>query len=322
MSIVSGISVIICCYNSAKRLPETIKHLAKQQVPDSIPWEVIVVDNASTDDTSITASLEWNKYENRTDTSFSIVKEKMSGLTNARICGIMKSQYSYCLFCDDDNWLEEDYVHTAYVGISSDPKIGVIGGHGMPVFETNPPVWFEEVEESYAVGPQAPQAGDVTKERGYVFGAGAIFRRSVILDLLNSNSGFLLTDRTGSAVTSGGDEELCLNYVLRGYEIHYTNELKFRHFIAASKLTEQYHNQLKYSFIKSRIVLSLYRYKIQGKEDILNRNFLWLRELVYSLKNDLLKRPFSLTDFISSYTVALIKNYNSYHRTLNYLKQY
>ena len=47
-----GISVIVCCYNSAERLTETIKHLAGQNVPHYIPWELIVVDNASTDNTA------------------------------------------------------------------------------------------------------------------------------------------------------------------------------------------------------------------------------------------------------------------------------
>ena len=55
-----GISIIICCYNSAKRLHETLKHLALQQVSDTIHWEVILVNNNSTDATTQIALEIWN----------------------------------------------------------------------------------------------------------------------------------------------------------------------------------------------------------------------------------------------------------------------
>jgi len=46
-----GVSVVICTYNGAERLPETIRHIANQTVPAHIPWEFIVVSNACTDNT-------------------------------------------------------------------------------------------------------------------------------------------------------------------------------------------------------------------------------------------------------------------------------
>jgi len=42
-----GVSVIICCYNSAKRLPETLRHLAKQKLDTAFPWEVVVIVDGS-----------------------------------------------------------------------------------------------------------------------------------------------------------------------------------------------------------------------------------------------------------------------------------
>ena len=314
-----GISVIVCCYNSAERLPKTIEHLAKQHVPKNIPWEVVIVDNASTDDTAKIAEEEWNKH--LLDVSFAIVYQFKAGLSYARRKGIEVAKYSYCLFCDDDNWLDKNYVSTAYHEINDDPSVGVVGGYGTAVFETPPPAWFEKVKHSYAVGPQASQAGDVTKERGYVFGAGAIFRKSVLLDLLSSKSGFFLTDRKGESITSGGDKELCLNYVLRGYRVRYTDQLRFKHYITKNRLTKQYYAKLEYSFVQSRTILSLYEYKLKGKEYILKRRFLWLRDLAHSFKNDFLARHPRSVNIFRSYTLALLQNYNSYHKTLKYLNK-
>ena len=44
-----GVSVIVCCYNSALRLPETIRHIVQQETPAEIDWEVVIVNNSSTD---------------------------------------------------------------------------------------------------------------------------------------------------------------------------------------------------------------------------------------------------------------------------------
>ena len=48
----SGISCLICTYNGASRLAETLTCLARQVLPAGTPWEVILVDNASTDATA------------------------------------------------------------------------------------------------------------------------------------------------------------------------------------------------------------------------------------------------------------------------------
>ena len=92
-----GISIIICCYNSAARLPETIKHLAIQCVPQGILWEVIIVNNASTDDTKLVANAEWAKY-NTSAWGFKIVDEQEAGLSFAREKGIRASKFNYIIF--------------------------------------------------------------------------------------------------------------------------------------------------------------------------------------------------------------------------------
>lgn len=45
------VSVAICTYNGADRIPEVLDHLLVQQGVDEVRWEVIVVDNNSSDDT-------------------------------------------------------------------------------------------------------------------------------------------------------------------------------------------------------------------------------------------------------------------------------
>ena len=101
-----GVSIIICCHNGAERLSETIRHIARQRVPVYVPWELLIVDNGSTDSSAQVARTEWQKH--RVDTYLRIVKEPMLGLSNARARGFQEARYEYMVLCDDDNWLDED----------------------------------------------------------------------------------------------------------------------------------------------------------------------------------------------------------------------
>ena len=58
-----GVSIIICCYNSSKRLPTTLNTLLNLNVPPLTNWEVIVVNNNSTDTTSELAHTEQAKFK-------------------------------------------------------------------------------------------------------------------------------------------------------------------------------------------------------------------------------------------------------------------
>src|SRR3990170_1945792 len=107
-----GVSIIICCHNGADRLPETIRHIAMQRVPAYIPWELIIIDNGSTDESGLVARGEWQKH--RANTYMRIVKESTLGLSYARARGFKEARYEYVILCDDDNWLDEGYVFNVY----------------------------------------------------------------------------------------------------------------------------------------------------------------------------------------------------------------
>lgn len=101
MELMNGISVIVCCYNSAWIIERCLNALLAQQVPSSVLWEIIVVNNASTDDTERIA----NKVLQKGHISYQLINEPKAGLLNARKCGIRAARYSYTIFCDDDNVL-------------------------------------------------------------------------------------------------------------------------------------------------------------------------------------------------------------------------
>ncbi len=270
-----GVSVIICCFNSSKRLVNTLEHLSRQQTRSS--WEIILVDNASTDGTSATAAKIW--HDTGCPVSLRIVSELEKGQAAARKRGINESKYDILLFCDDDNWLDSHYLDSVWFTMSQNKQIGVLGGCGEAVADVPFPDWFRIAEQSYAVGIQGLNVnGFVSKN--CVYGAGMAVRKSVLTKLENLGSEFLLSGRTSGLIFSGDDTEICYQIKLCGYEIWHDTSLTFKHWISENRLTLNYINKLYRSFGKSKYILSCYEYAISGK---LNKSPLWIKDLIYSI---------------------------------------
>ena len=289
-----GISVIVCCYNSELRLPKTIEYLAKQEIKKDIPVEIIIVNNASTDSTREVAQLEWNKYN--TDFLFRIVEEEKPGLTFARKRGIKESQYEYILFCDDDNWLQSDFLQKGFNLIESNPRIGALGGQGIAVSDVDFPDWFSDHRHWYAVGKPADDSGDVSK-RGYIWGAAMLTRLDLMKKVFDDNYPFLNQDRTGNQLLSGGDHEICIRILLLRHLLYYDKSLLFYHYIAPNRLTWDYMENLHAGISVSESALKKYHI-VYAKMDksffrkflaILNHSFRIIRQRNSDVneKNDL-----------------------------------
>lgn len=275
---VKGVSVIVCCYNSAKRLPATLAHLANQKI-SGIGWEIILIDNASTDDTRLVAQEIWDGY--RKSVPFKIITEHRQGLSYAREQGLSKAQYGYVIFCDDDNWLAEDYVQRSFEIMEPDAQIGIAGGVCKAVCETTAPEWFDKYKGYYAVGKQFDNTGDITDTRGYLWGAGMILRKSVWLKVKEMGFQSILSDRKGKSISSGGDTEICLVFRQAGYKLYYDESLRLQHFVPASRLVWPYLVKLHKSSARSILYFQMYWYigrYVDGKYII--RRSVWWRDQV------------------------------------------
>ncbi|MBK0401902.1 glycosyltransferase family 2 protein [Adhaeribacter sp. BT258] len=265
----AGVSVIICTYNGAALLPDTLRHLARQNVPPEIPWEVIVIDNASTDQSAAVAASVWENSGNKTP--FSLLHQPQPGLTFARELGLAKARYEFVLFCDDDNWLCPDYVKRAYELMMQHPEIGMLGGYGELVFQEKPPHWARN-SRLFASGPQALRSGKV--KTNVVYGAGSVMRRTAFEALLKAGFRSRLTDRKGASLSSGGDYELCFALALAGNAIWYHDRLIFRHFIPAKRLTREYHERYFRESAQSFSALVPYRFLVnKGSRSLADFHF-------------------------------------------------
>ncbi|MDB5282009.1 MAG: family 2 glycosyl transferase [Bacteroidota bacterium] len=278
----SGVSVIVCCYNSSLRLPETLAHIQNQKV-SGINWEVIVVDNASSDDTSAAAKRILSAGNQAVD--FTIVSEPESGLSTARKRGYLTSKYELLIFCDDDNWLADNYVQLASEIMEKNPAIGILGGFGEAVFESKEPAWFKKYQIDFAVGDQSSSPQNLSHVQE-VYGAGFTIRKNYLDQLYGSGFKSILSDRKGNQLISGGDVELCYLAKYFGYEIWYSRDLKFKHLMTAPRLSWQYMKRLYAGSGTTNIYTFAYKFVIEHNR-VPNQNLrlpFWLDTFIHRVK--------------------------------------
>jgi glycosyltransferase involved in cell wall biosynthesis len=258
----SGISVLICCYNAAWVLPRTLVALSRQKFSSDFGWEICIIDNNSHDST---AECVRRFIQKNSDIDVSLITEKQQGLSYARIAGYQAAKFPILIYCDDDTLLCEDYLQKAFDFMRDHPQTGLCGGCGAAVFESEPDARILPYLDRYATGPQGQESTSDITERGFVFGAGMVVRKSVMDAILNCGFAFSSLGRTGKMLTGGEDVELGNAIRAAGYRIHYFAHLKYEHILPARRLTWDYLNQMAYGNGYSSVVMpwpkTLFSYK-------------------------------------------------------------
>jgi glycosyltransferase involved in cell wall biosynthesis len=257
----NGISVIICCYNSANRLAPTLYALHSQQ-DTSFPWELIVVDNASTDQTATVARRLW---PSDAPAPLRIVSEPEPGLSHARKKGLASAKFDVIAFVDDDNWLASDWLRRAHKIFADNPTVAACGGQIIPHYETPAPPWFAPFERSLAVGRQAGKSG-VTQLGHSLWGAGLALRKST-WDALQANGfNFRTEGRKGAQLSSAEDMELSLALQMAGWQLWYEDSLILTHFIPAGRCTWSYIKKLAAGYARSAVLVEPYGHAMMRGE--------------------------------------------------------
>lgn len=280
----NSISIIICFYNAENKLQKTLEHIKKIDISNVGDVELILVNNNSNDNSLAIINQELMDFKTF---PWKVVEEKNPGLANARMKGFYTSKHDFLLFCDDDNWLAEDYLTIGLQPFLVDDKIAVVGGCGTAVSDVDIPHWFEKHQSYYAVGPQWHETGEVKIKRNMVYGAGMIVRKSAFLLILKNGFKFFALGRTGKSLSSGEDSELCLAFRIAGFKIWYDETLRFKHYIESNRLTSYYLNKLLKGINSGNYISVFYRQYLFGYRPKVGR-FFWIKETIYVLKNNLI----------------------------------
>jgi glycosyltransferase involved in cell wall biosynthesis len=239
-----SINLIICTYNNAALLDRALAAIARQKVSCTVDWQVLVVNNNSTDETVAIV----DKYIQSEQLSLRIVSEPIQGLTPARLCGVKNTTGDWIAFVDDDCLLTEDWVEQAAKFALAHPECGAFGGRVSLDWETLPTPFILNygwcfAEQEYGENPQ---------KMSCLVGAGLVINRTALSDIGWVEKQFL-QDRVGTKLISGGDVEIGLR-LAAVYDLWYHPACQLQHFIPTKRTSEQYLKNMNYNLGISKLL--------------------------------------------------------------------
>ena len=256
------ITILICTHNSSKRIIQTLEHIINQKISNEIQWELIVVDYESSDDTINVIKSIWPQSL----APLIIINESKPGKTPALESGLANSNGNYICIVDDDNWIFNDYIDIAFKVMTINPEVGIIGALGFAECEIDPPAWFQDYTDTFAVGHQSIKSGLLTTEdRAWFWGAGSVIRKSAWLKTIeNGFIPFFNPSRNSEEANfkkgfiGGEDTELCFAIQLTGFKLWYEPNLKYKHYIPKNRLQLNYLNDATIGTSNAQPILRIY----------------------------------------------------------------
>jgi glycosyltransferase involved in cell wall biosynthesis len=143
------VSVIVCTYNRCDELRGTLTSLAASQVQNSFEWDVLVVDNNSTDQTRVVVEELSRTYPGR----FRYIFEPIQGKSWALNRGIREASGAILAFTDDDVKVDPSWLENISAPLRDERYAGS-GGRTLGPAGFTPPRWLA-VDRPHSLAPLA-----------------------------------------------------------------------------------------------------------------------------------------------------------------------
>lgn len=228
------ITVILCTYNRCRSLPRALESVARSLVPESLDWEVLVVDNNSSDETRFVVG----EFRRRFPGRFLYLFEPQPGKSFALNSGIRESKADAFAFMDDDVEVAPRWLDNLTKHLMSGTWSGA-GGRILPESGFVPPRWME-TEGRYALAPLAifdrGSAGGELNEAP--FGTNMAFRR----DMFSMYGGFRtdLGPLPGSDIRHNEDSEFGTRLLAAGERFWYEPAAVVYHSVPKERVRKDY----------------------------------------------------------------------------------
>lgn len=242
------IAVIVPTRNRAKDLEKFFCSLINQSLEQE-KYELIIIDNGSTDDTKKVCE----KWEGAIK-NFRYIYDENPGLHIGRNIGYQKSSSDLIVFADDDIEATPTWLEAICNGFNKHEDVVLIGGSDIPRFEEEPPQWVEELwhnlsdkdNERILVDYSCIMLGEKEKEISpyYVFGCNFAIRKWV----LNRTHGFHPDGMPDELLCYRGDgESFVSNYIIQnGLKTLFIPEASVYHTVSKQRMSFQYISKIAY----------------------------------------------------------------------------
>jgi glycosyltransferase involved in cell wall biosynthesis len=227
------ITVILCTYNRSEHLATALNSAAALLLPESVEWEILVVDNNSKDRTQEVVADFCNRYPTR----FRYLFEPQQGKSYALNTGIREARGDIVAFMDDDVRVEPTWLQNLTAALYNEEWTGA-GGRILPEWACSPPRWLPP-QGRHALAPLVafdlgPEAGQLNEPP---FGTNMAFRK----EMFEKYGGFRtdLGPQPRSEIR-GEDSEFGSRLLSAGERLRYEPSAVVYHPVPANRIQKKY----------------------------------------------------------------------------------
>jgi len=230
------LSVVVSTYNRADRLPTALDALLAQS--GGIPYEIIVIDNNSTDDTAAVVLQIARNSGGLVRYAF----EPRQGLSHGRNAGIAIARAPVIAFTDDDVRVSPGWILQLKRAFDEHPDAGYVGGRVLPHWLSPAPRWLTTAHWSpLALQDYGPETQVSGRDRAVcLVGANLAFRKQVF-ERIGMFTGSL--GRVKDGIGSTEDHDMQLRAWRAGIHGFYVPSIVVVADVTPDRLQSRYHRR-------------------------------------------------------------------------------
>ena len=227
------LSILICTHNRARVLADALDSLFESDLDPAWRFEVLIVDNASSDETPTVAKMLCAKYPGRLKYEL----EKKLGKVHALNTGIGCARGKTLAIADDDIFFDIHWMRNAFDFLASHPDADCVAGRIDLLFEQGKPKWLsEDPPWLNMIGMYSgTNFGETERQLGLhetPIGANVLFRMHVFDRIGGFNPAF---GRVGKCLLSNEEGEFHYRFCQAGLKAVYAPSIAVRHRIGPDR---------------------------------------------------------------------------------------
>jgi len=231
-------TVLICTYNRGDRLGETLDSLARTRFARApLRWEVLVVDNNSTDHTRDVVESRIDGYP----VTLRYLFEARQGKSHALNTGLAATTAAIVAFTDDDVRVTAEWLEAGCRPMIDDSSIDYTGGPVYPIWEREIPAWLDgsrsDLWGTLAILDYGAEPFVFEERQRIPLGANMAVRRSLIERIGGFDPGL---GRTGTSLLGQEQADFFCRSREAGARGLYVPEMSLHHHVPASRLERDY----------------------------------------------------------------------------------
>jgi glycosyltransferase involved in cell wall biosynthesis len=237
---VPQLSVLVCTYNRCTDLQELLASVVSQETNGLFKFEVLVIDNNSTDDTRAMVTSLIGEISPATGLLIRYMFEPRQGKSYALNTALAAAVGSICIIADDDLIFPRGHLRRVWQAFADNEDVSIVAGKVLPIWQSDVPAWLSS---HYWTALALADMGDQPFRTGVdrpVCLLAAAFRRDAVMNLGGYNHDLGVS---GGSIGGVEDADVYSRLYRCGHIGLYEPGISVFHKVQPHRVTKRYHRR-------------------------------------------------------------------------------